>query len=846
MKKFNFKNRKHIALSLVAFILIMMMTVGVTYSWIDDAKQVQISTIDDADNKTPLKTGVDINAKVSVTKKTNTINLGNMLKDEDTKYTEDDKSHLRYDGSDSSKKYDKDNIKAKKGYFYESGDMHLSGCYSDGEYFYFPKSNGSYREGNKDDENVNYISFTTQVSSPYADVDFWFKNQPKIYKHGTSTAISQARYAVSVNGQSHVYSSSGSATTCSVSSSGTITGTTGVSGVRKTSAYTYNHDDNTTDSLGKNSNVLFSIKKGDTVNVTIKIWIENDSNFDTSITASDINMELVSSWAYTRKITIVDRTTNGSGTSWIDDDSAKLYVTIPSFLEDRTDSVANWNSITASDDYSIPFVEINNSTYKHTDTDSESVTYNYYELNIPLVFNNAEMVIYRSQSWNVGNHSGQTNDHGVTYWNWWRTYLPNTYTSATYTIYGSSMDEVAHNRFGDSAPQTFKGYGTWGGVEHIKVYSHYGSTDYASKSNGANLFVRDHSDEATSGEIYTYVMYRADNGTSTPWQVYLPKSSALIQFHYYLNDSTKGTWGYKSWSEENRQQRPLASSGLYDSDSTEYHFAQNYGTDQGWGYWEGADTVYLIKSSFLSDNSITPHAYMFTGSTNQSAYPGPALSRLKDTSNNYVSYTWNGGQYTAQVWKLADGVCRVYKNIIFNNGDSNGGGDDQIGVKKTGTLNLFPGCFYQVDGSHWYGSLTDTGRSASESTDSGSGGGSSGDSGSDSISGYTVDSGFTVQLNGNTYTVYTNSSESEFKVRLPLTAGNNWTTFQKNSLNYGLNASGQEYSVPKSSGLNIYLVKGISNNISLKASSAGNYIVTFTYDNGNTNTIKIDSAVIES
>lgn len=848
MKKFNFKNRKHIALSLVAFILIMLMTVGVTYSWIDDAKQVQISTLDDADNKTPLKTGVDINAKVSVTKKTNTINLGNMLKDEDTKYTEDDKSHLRYDGSDSSKKYDKDNIKAKKGYFYESGDMHLSGCYSDGEYFYFPKSNGSYREGNKDDENVNYISFTTQVSSPYADVDFWFKNQPKIYKHGTSTAISQARYAVSVNGQSHVYSSSGSATTCSVSSSGTITGTTGVSGVRKTSVYTYNHDDNTTDSLGKNSNVLFSIKKGDTVNVTIKIWIENDSNFDTSITASDINMELVSSWAYTRKITIVDRTTNGSGTSWIDDKRAKLYVTIPSFLEDRTNSVANWNSITASDDYSIPFVEINNSTYKHTATDSEGISYTYFELNIPLVFNNAEMVIYRSQSWNVGNHSGQTNDHGVTYWNWWRTYLPNSYTSATYTIYGSSMDEVAHKRFGDSAPQTFKGYGTWGGVEHIKVYSYYGSTDYASKSKGANLFVRDHSDEATSGEIYTYVMYRADNGTSTPWQVYLPKSSALIQFHYYLNNNALGTWGYKSWSGDNPQQRPLKSSGLYSENSTVYHFTNNDNDsshkDRGRGYWEGANCCYLIKAGWLAFSADGVYHYMWDGSTNNGAFPGPGVTATKDTSNNDVYYQTNKQVFTSgQVYP--SNTTTTFKNIKFTYRQSNGNNGDE-----GNNLNLFPGCFYLPDSDHsnngtWLGSLSDSGRSASGSSDAGGGSGG-GDSGSDSISGYTVDSGFTVQLNGNTYTVYTNSSESEFKVRLPLTAGNNWTTFQKNSLNYGRNASGQEYSVPKSSGLNIYLVKGISNNISLKASSAGNYIVTFTYDNGNTNKIKIDSAVIES
>ncbi len=852
MKYFKNKSRKQICLSLVALILVMLMTVGITYSWIDDVKQIQINTVDDAEN-TPLKTGVDINAKVNVTKKENTINLGNLISENpslikyntgETDSKGNEKTKLKYDGSNASRKYDPTEVNKYKGYFYESGDMHLSGCYSDGEYFYFPKSDGGYREGNKDDENVNYISFTTQVTSEYADVDFWFKNLPKVYKSGTNSAISQARYAVSVNGQSHVYASSNNTGTVHTVSSGTVTDIS--SSVRKTSTYTYNNDDNTTDSLGKNSNVLFSVKKGDTVNVTIKIWLEND--FDTTITASDINMELVSSWAYTRKVTIVDRTTNGSGTSWIDDDSAKLYLTVPKFMEDRTSSVSGWSSVSDTENYSVPFWEINNSTYKHSATDSENISYNYYEIDVPLVFNNEELVLYRSEAWNTGNHNGQQNDHGVTYWNWWRTFLPNTYKNATYTIYGSSMDEVANNRFGDSAPKTFKGYGTWGGVDHIKVYSHYNNTDFA--TNGGNLFVRDHSDEDTSGEVYTYAMYRADNNSGTPWQVYLPKSSALIQFHYYLNDSTLGTWGYKSWNEANPQQRPLASSGLYESNSTVYHFTNNdndsTNKDRGRGYWEGANCCYVIKAGFLAYSEGIYHYMWQDDSTNNGNFPGPQVTATKNTSNENVYYQSNKQVFTSgQVYP--SNTSTTHKNIIFTYRQSNGDKGDQ-----TPNLTLFPGCFYLPDSDHsgngtWLGSLTDTGRSAAGSSEASGGDDSGSDASGGSIDGYTVSTNFVFKISGTNYRVYTNSSGTTFKVRLNLSSGDNWTTVQLQEGNYPEYGNGEsgKYYEPKD-GVNLYLTTSNSNNFSIRTNTSGDFIATFEYDNGNTNTIKITSILKES
>lgn len=183
MKK---SNKKTLVLSVVAFVLILMSLVSFTYSWIDDIKLVEFQNADVADGA-PLKAGTDINATVKITKTENEINLGNMIKPSDItiqNYEYDEgytAPHATYPRNEEEATKQQEFIDKNKGYFYESGDMHLSPCYSDGETFYFErKGDSGYREGNKDDENVNYISFTAKVSSPDANVDFWFESLPSI------------------------------------------------------------------------------------------------------------------------------------------------------------------------------------------------------------------------------------------------------------------------------------------------------------------------------------------------------------------------------------------------------------------------------------------------------------------------------------------------------------------------------------------------------------------------------------------------------------------------------------------------------------------------------------------
>ena len=117
-------NKKTLALSVVAFVLVLMSLVSFTFSWIDDIKLVEFQNDDLAKNGAPLKTGTDINASVTINKTDNTIDLGNMLTNDDITYEHTEggetKRHIKYDtqSPDNTKNPDMNDINEKKGYFY--------------------------------------------------------------------------------------------------------------------------------------------------------------------------------------------------------------------------------------------------------------------------------------------------------------------------------------------------------------------------------------------------------------------------------------------------------------------------------------------------------------------------------------------------------------------------------------------------------------------------------------------------------------------------------------------------------------------------------------------------------
>ena len=859
MKK---SNKKTLVLSVVAFVLILMSLVSFTYSWIDDIKLVEFQNDNLAQNGAPLKTGTDINATVNITKEDNTINLGNMLTNNDLtyEYTEngETKRHIRYDSSDDSRKPDMDDINEKKGYFYESGGMHLSPCYSDGETFYFPiQGQDGYREGNKDDENVNYISYTLKVSSPDANVDFWFDEIPTVKKHNTNIAIPNARFAINVDGELHVYSPSGTANTISESSTSSVTG------VRKTSAYTFDNEENTTINRGQNSNTLFSIKKGETVNLNIKIWLEDQNDFDTSITSTDIDLNLVSSWAKTREIHIVDRTTTNSKKSWLNDDSATMFLTCPDVLTKYAQkcnlgsNVSSWQLIRSQQGYEYaPFYQLTKDTTLSTND------YNVYKVEIEMVYNTEDMMIYRcsASGWNTGSHRGSkgdtednispavyyTGDYDVTYWNWWKTTIPQTFDTAVYTLYGGSHDKYAGyvvDRNTDSKYRTYLGYGTWGAVEEISVDPNYHNVNWASYSANNNVYIRDYSDDKTSGETYVHSMYW--NSTSNLWTAVIPKSSSLIQFLYTQDSVIKGCYGYNSYNKANPQMRPEG--------SVKYHFTfknDKSGNVNGIGYWKGANHVFLIADgNFFGKTTLDSYIfYEYKHWDNNNAsdiawknsdFPGTEMALINekyqdryevyqsdelDNSNNKNMYPDRSKSNDGDnAWKITRDT-----NVVFNDGSSS---------TQTADLVVYPGCYYDPATNSWLGSLHGTGRSAINSEDS-SGGSSGGtDESGGSMSGYDTSTDFVFKINGTSYTVKTNGTD--YKVSIPLSPGDNWVTVLKGSTNFGNGSAGQYYNVR--SGMDLYLSNAYNNNFSLRANTSGTYIASFRWENDNT--IKVTSVL---
>ena len=866
------KNKKKIfALSVVALILVFLMAVGLSFSWIDDVKLVEFNNDDLANNSAPLKTGTDINSTVNITKDNNTVDLGNMLENSDITYTDNDHAHIKYDTSSPNniKNPDMDDINENKGYFYESGDMHLSPCYSDGETFFFPRvgSNG-YREGNKDDENVSYISFTVKVSSPNANVDFWFEEIPSVKIHETNNSISNARYAITVDGESHIYSSTGLANTISGS---TITP---VSGVRKTSVYTYDEEDNTTLARGKNSNTLFSIKKGSTVNLNIKIWLE--SGFNADITASDINLKLVSSWAYKRNITIIDQTSSckyigtnsNANSSWLGNE--KLYITLPDVLNEMckecygdsdpsySPTYRDWDDVKVEPGYEdAPFSDLrtNNTNIVETGTTSDGFTY-YTVKNIPLVYKNETMMLFRdNDAWNTGNYTTSADNYSVKCYNWWRTALPDTFTNDNYRLYGGSHDNEAYRYFKenvDNKYKTFQGYGTWGDLIKIQVDARTKaisttddnnkveniSTNLAYKQSDGDsrdLYICDYSDKNASGEVYIHGM--SYEQSEECWFAYVPSSSTLIQFYYHYSDSEQGWWAYNSWSGDNPQQRP--------SNSYKYFFthrmkhSSNY---DGIGYWENQDKVYLLKNGNIGTaDKVDAYMYYNVGNndynTNNSA-PGVQMTNtgLTDPRDNSTP--------VFEISTVANNNPGYYLYVKFSGIWDNNSSNPVYGRQ----LPMCPGCYFDWQNNRWIGSLNGASREPSSDSGSGdSGGGSS--SGTGSMDGYETDSPFVfkVQRNNQEYTHYAKTNVSggtTFKVRITLAAGTNVTTVQGNSINYGLERASQVYDVGSDfHGLN--LTTSYSNNFSLRATVAGDYIVTFAYGNSQ-NDLSLSSIELEA
>ena len=433
-KRFNLKNligKKNLLLTLVALILVMLMVVGVSYSWIEQISNVEMTL---GGKESPMHISTDILNKPAESE----INNG------------------------SPKTIDLSH------YFYESGNMHLSSCYSDGKTFYFPKKEhaGStdiptYRLGTKDDANVNYISvsFKLENTENYEQV-YWFDKDSTFFSSNDNNLNNLIRCSITVDGATSIFSPTETYKTVSgISDSGNPTS----NDCQSFEAYQYdpNHNNqndtgnnNLSSTRGANGNVLFTLPANAKSTINIKVWLEyNGSN--SSATLSDIDMKLVSSFSKTRRIYINDESLyNTSSKTWMRSDGAKLY--LATIKEHKSNNTVDYYEV---DNYWQLKNSSGSTSYSNTDK-------NFY-VDIPSYYNNWKAMVLRCNT--TGDiTSNASNATAVTYnglnvktggsnvcaWNDWDTALPDTFDSRTFTEYtpefGSWSSNVHHFYFVDS------------------------------------------------------------------------------------------------------------------------------------------------------------------------------------------------------------------------------------------------------------------------------------------------------------------------------------------------------------------------------------------------------------
>lgn len=835
--KVNFKN---LILSVVALILVMMLTVGVTYSWIEDVKRVEFRT-DDAGEDTPLKTGTDINATAEIVQDANnsTINLGNILTDSD----------LKDSNGNFKTNIDMNTVNAKKGYFYESGDMHLSPCYSDGVDFYFPKEGGGFRKGNKNDENVNYLDFTFKVSSPTANTAYWFDKNGQVPwfsimdSNNSSNHIEAACMSITVDGTTKVFTWT---PRNNISKNGLTTSGNTYSSIRPAD-YTYGDSYN-----ANNANTLFTVAKGTSKNVNVKIWIDAGYNLS-GATISDIDIKLTSSWSKMIKFNVEDKT---SGTWAIDTDS-KFYVAFPDYYDAYEDWEANKN-----------FFE-----FDSYDRSNHTATFN-----IPAVYSGEYAYIYRcsSSGWDHGdnqdlpnsNDALPHNDHPIDAHNYWKTTIPVSYkptNSDTYKFYGGAYDSTAAKAIeGSTGKATHMGCGTWGEIEKIELFSKYRyynergaffghskkedtATNFATYDLGDNkkghVYIRDFSDENTVKTIYTYEMNW--DSTNEKWWAYAPTTSALIQFYYYSEktDSHKGWWGYRCDNNKCPQQRPLkktgdGATGNETGYETKYHITGNHGDKKGvCGYWDNHNCVYLIRKGNFSSRVYLKDYMWLSGDMNggtsnvqNDSYPGHNMTL--DTHQTY-----QGDNYTAEIYKSSSlyDWDHMYDFVKFSGEVSTSDNTRHY----TNGLYIYPGCYWDdgvgENNGKWYGDVnlstintevTDT----SEDTDVSGG-----------ITTYPPSDNnvyLSVELNGD-IRYYKIGNAVNDSVNIQLSQNNNYTTrLIKNGTNYGrndndpnsyINPNGGEFTYYQASQPErMHVSTAGKYNVKIKSVGNNSYIIKFT------------------
>ena len=213
-------------------------------------------------------------------------------------------------------------------YFSESGNVHLASCSSpDGKDFYFSvkaragSSTHSFRKGNLNDRNANYISFSLKIKAESTDRTFYFRQAPTIKINGQTleNTDNSVRMAFFLDDNSKGIFANSNATAAPVNS---ISGDTTTVSVKSFSDY----------SIGKTK--IFTVNANNTATLTVSLWLEDPSCTKASGTVSVDGLELITNSQKTTRFTFVDRTSAFNDQNdktvntwrWVENDNAVMWI----------------------------------------------------------------------------------------------------------------------------------------------------------------------------------------------------------------------------------------------------------------------------------------------------------------------------------------------------------------------------------------------------------------------------------------------------------------------------------------------------------------------------------------
>lgn len=265
-------SRKNFILTVVALVEIIMIMVVSTFAWVETTSSLEIKGTGNID--------------------TITYNIANI---------------------GSSESFANKSINLSD-YFRNAGNVHLSPASSaDGTNIYFPvagisgDTSDTYRKGNVDDKNVNYISFAFDLKAATSDSDFYFAKTPVIKVDGEEVNTNDIRIAITALGKTTIYSNTENTTEEVVSS---VAGTKSVTSVEAFSKHV-NSD------TAPDNTELFEVKSGATERIIISLWLQKtDQNVDrlSAYAGKTVTVEDFELVVGATKVSFVDATTDFNGT----------------------------------------------------------------------------------------------------------------------------------------------------------------------------------------------------------------------------------------------------------------------------------------------------------------------------------------------------------------------------------------------------------------------------------------------------------------------------------------------------------------------------------------------------